>query len=237
MIDNAVPSEPTTAPAPDRARLERQVWVLGVLAQVGSLICALIGQAWRARQDGAAGLPGLGLLVLLRLDDRARRAVRLAQALRMRLLDRLAGREAVAAAAPAPAQNPAKNGGLNAEGLLGEIDWDRVLAREMASDERELTREMREALDGFGRPEFSKALLERPVDDLIASICRDLGLDPGWLSLAGGEPDAADIEQAVAAAVEALVKRYSPKRPKARPRAAPAVGADAPQPTPSAASP
>ena len=214
----------TNLTACDRARMVRQMGVLDVLAQVGSVIAALIGQAWRGREAGEGGLAGcLAFLSLIRLQDRVGRAVRLAISLRLRLQERLAG---AAPASPPRPKSPAD---------IKEIDWAKELDREFARDMREDL----EGLEGYGRSEFSKAYLDRPAEDLIASICHDLGLDPGWVGLTGGEVDAAEIELAASAAVERLVRRSQGKRARAKPgaRAHLEPGPTTPLPPPAAASP
>ena len=225
MTDTTSPATPATArpdPAQDRARVMRQVRALEVLARVGSLIAALISAAWREPKAGDGGLAGLAFLALMRLQDRVGRAVRLATVLRLRLLERLAGgvEQAHAKAAPkAPTEPPTEP---------AEIDWNKVLDREMRSD-----------LESFFRPEFSKAFLDRPADDLIASICHDLGLNPAWSGLAGGEADTPDIDHAAAVALDALVRRSQAKRVRTKPQTPPTAQAppQALRPAPTAASP
>ena len=207
---NTAPPAPASLDAEqDRARIQRQMRLLDLLAYLGSLIATLLHHACIAQKPGEGGLAGIqGFLAQLGLQDRVSRAVRLAIALRLRLQERLAGAPPHLAPAPAPRPDP-----LAKLAKMTDIDWDKELDREFAEEMREAL----EGLEGGRRSEFSKAFLDRPAEDLIASICRDLGLDPAWAAQALDAPDPPDVDQIASAAVETLIRRTRPKpKPPAR---------------------
>jgi hypothetical protein len=192
------PAQPRAQDNFSRHDLERQARVLWLLAEVGAAVAALLARAWAGRTSpvgtgagAGGGLAGMTLGLLAAIHDRVSRAVRLAITLRLRLEDQLA-RPGALVAVPADA---------------GETGEPQQLGR--------LRAEALERLDSFP-PEFSKAFLNRPVEDLIPLICRDLGLDPAWAGLAGGHADPPDLQQAAAAALETLAHQTVARQTLAR---------------------
>ena len=172
---------PDITPAPDgpredRARLDgehrdRQRARLGRLADLGLQIAE--GLAAQARGTGPQVVEGDLALAF----DRVARAVRMAVALEARL-----SAEARPPAEDAPGADPTgpaqarkdrvarivKRVAEDQEGLDGfQVDWAARQARERLEHD-----------DIYGQ------VMTRPVSDLVADICRDLGLTPEWARLA-----------------------------------------------------
>ena len=80
------------------------------------------------------------------------------------------------------------------EDRLKDPDWDhkirvegiveRVARMRLGDDDRALDRLMTEAVERLGDDDIYGDVATRPVGELVALICRDLGLEPDWPSLA-----------------------------------------------------
>jgi hypothetical protein len=156
---------PALAPA-DWARpmVDRQLQVLGRLAEAGlEIAVALEAQA----KGGEVVVQGDVAMAY----NRVARAVRQTIMLQSRLIEALqdgqtdrAGRKAAARASAARI-------------LGGVIEDDR------SNDAERAERLATEAAERLREEDFGD-LLSRPFGEVVADICRDLGLSPDWLSLA-----------------------------------------------------
>ncbi|HVY33958.1 MAG TPA: hypothetical protein VG960_06010 [Caulobacteraceae bacterium] len=209
------PPQPTTtnAPAPDLARalLERQLWVLGQLAEGGLEIARAIER--RATSDES---PDAVLDAAPMAYARVSRAVRMTILLQSKLIADLQTLEVKGAQAAA-----------NANSLLGtqrvglECDQKdrigRIIARIAGADgadEDEVERLAEEAAERLDQDDLYGDVLTRPVSELVAQICKDLGLEPNWPQLAEEAWAKADLNTGVAAApLAAVVAEHAQTRP------------------------
>jgi hypothetical protein len=191
--------EPNPAAADLRARaaFDQQLWMLGRLAQAGlNLAMAMEAQALAVQPNVATdqgpqpyGKPATPELSLDALPSnpadlalaftRVSRAVRMTIALQSRLLKDDA-RSQVALKAPAP---PLPETRLERTGRVGAIF--RRLVAQTDLDLFEAAELVERAHERLADPDITGALLDRPVADLVAAICRDLGLSPDWSRTAG----------------------------------------------------
>ena len=181
------PAAPTGAPAPDwaRALLERQLWVLGQLAEGGLEIArAIERQATGAGSDDAA--PHTVDAHVPMAYARVARAVRMTILLQSKLIADLQALEAKTAEAAYTAKcrraldrpHILREQKARIGRIVGRIAW--ADGREHAEIER-LARHAAEMLD---HDDHFGDILTRPVSELIALICQDLGLEPDWPQLA-----------------------------------------------------
>jgi hypothetical protein len=68
---------------------------------------------------------------------------------------------------------------MRVEGIV-----ERVARSRLGDDDRALDRLMTQAFERLGDDDIYGDVATRPVGELVALICRDLGLDPDWDSLA-----------------------------------------------------
>lgn len=187
----SAPSAPSNADA--CAAIVRQLAALDRVARMGMLIAEAVGRGFLAL---VAGRGGLGRAV--RVFERVSRAVRLAFALQLKLcadLDRLRSSAPSADPPPRAADRPA-------------VERAPAVERDVERAEQTERGDGREPHDRFG------PILRRPVEEVIARICRDLGVFPEWRRLvedAWARPDA-DLPQIA----------ELPAAPAARSRARPA---------------
>jgi hypothetical protein len=156
---DAVPADPA------RALIERQLQLLTRLADIGMDIAEVAGIRARASLDADAAEPTVdpGLTYA-----RAARAVRLTIALQSRLLKDLAALDRT--------ETEARKRRIH-----------RIVERAIETehdDADEIERLSDEARERLWDEDDCGDLLDRPIEEIVASICRDLGLDPdgiGWV--------------------------------------------------------
>lgn len=190
MSDTLTTPSADTDPAADWARpvLERQLWMLGQLAEVGLEMARAIGrQATQAEppQDGQPACDAFqGDLPLA--YGRVARAVRLTLALQTKVvealqaLDRREAHEASCAQIEADLARPDREDQRKdlIEGIVRRVSY----RQGQEADERErVSREVEILLE---HDEIYGDVLSQPASTLIARICRDLGLEPNWPDLA-----------------------------------------------------
>jgi hypothetical protein len=198
MFDPDAITDPTlaaaAAEAPPRALIQRQLAVLGRVAEAGLAIAlAVERQALAAEAVPAAAAEGAGSQApRLALADaalaygRVSRAVRLTIALQARVLkdlqavDEVAGR--MARAAQSLAEQSARQDRVARKARVERI-VERLI-REEAADEAQGDRLTEEAYERLEDDDIYGDLATRPVREIIAQICRDLGLSPDWSRLA-----------------------------------------------------
>jgi hypothetical protein len=166
--------EPLAPEAWERALLDERLAMLGRLAEMGmELAAAIKDQATpeRLAQDGAAGAVAMAF-------SRASRAVRMALALQSRLIQDFKARPKAGAAEAAPARGPVELRWLEPETVRRRrvADIVRTLAEDADLDAETVERVAAEAGERLEQDEIYGAVMTRAVGDLVAQICRDLGL-------------------------------------------------------------
>jgi hypothetical protein len=164
---------------PARALIERQLEVLTRLTDIGMGIAEDAGRRSRALAEGGeadANAPDPGLTY-----SRAARAVRMTIALQSRLLEHLAKLDREGRLDRMTETRKRKNRIERLVDLAIEAEYDDSYEVER------LSREARERLDD--EDEFGD-LLDRPLAEVVAIICRDLGLSPeeGAWGAGGADP-------------------------------------------------
>jgi len=160
----------STAPGWSRPLVERQLAVLGRLAEAGlNIALAIEGRATAAADEAAP--PVLDDIALA--YDRVARAVRRTIALQSERIAHLESPDT-----PSPARNEAAT---ERKATVGHI------VRRLANKQHrpEFTDRIgREARDWLDDENIYGDILAHPVSEIIDWICRDLGLSPDWVRLA-----------------------------------------------------
>ena len=210
MTDAAATSAPEpqadaweAAQAQARVVVERQLQVLGRLAEIGLAIATALEQQVTA--EGAKGETALAYA-------RVSRAVRLTVALQssvlqdLQALDRAAGSRQYEQRCKAEhdQQRRARAHRERVERVL-----DRVIEGEAAS-EGEGERLAGAAYERLEHDDIYGDLATRSVSEIIDLVCRDLGLAPDWVSLAQEAWAKDEIESRTAAAPLAALGRPDP---------------------------
>jgi hypothetical protein len=181
MTATASPSE--NAPHWARPLYERKIGLLGDLAEEGREIARTLARRVAAvdADDSLAGAEVVPMLEgLSRAYGRASRAVRLTLMLQDRLIkDLIAFDEGVIEAAARDRRDRTRD----RKELAGHI-IERAIGRER-NDAEEIEHLVWETSERLDREDLYGAVLSRPVSELVAMVCRDLGLDPDWSGLAG----------------------------------------------------
>lgn len=170
MTDAALLSDaPRTAPEWARTLAERQLAMLGELAELGLDLARAVGRQANAC-DSPAELQGMGLTYA-----RVSRAVRLTIALQSKRMDDLLALEAGAAEIADDAEiAPYELRKMRVERIVERV------ARKQHDSEHAISALMIEAGDRLEDEDLYGDLLERPISDLVARLCRDLNLSPDW---------------------------------------------------------
>ena len=152
-----------------------QLQLLGRLAEAGlEVALAIEARAKAAVQDHTIDLNGLSLAY-----DRVARAVRMTIALQARLIEDARTREDEAEAA---AQDD-----LAERQEIHKIRAVRVVERVIEAERQdfdEVSRLVLKAERLLDDEDLYDDVLSRPIGELVARICRDLGLSPDWTRLA-----------------------------------------------------
>jgi hypothetical protein len=157
-------SDPAASAGRAEALRDRQLQMLGELAEIG----LELARAVEAEAKGGE----LGLDAAILAYARVSRAVRQSIMLQSRLLD---GTLAEGKAAEAPGARRAE-----VRARVSRI-LDRAVEASNEAPER-VERLRAEAAERLESERFGD-LLERPVVDIVADICNDLGLSPDWMAL------------------------------------------------------
>lgn len=185
------------APAPGaapRALIERQLWVLGRLAEAGLNVALAIEQQATAAAEAPdaaepAATPEPGRVVqgdVALAYARASRAVRLTVALQAKLIKDLQALDEAAARLRRGEQADAERARRTLETARKErVERivERVIRAEL-SDEDEVDRLAEAAWERLDHDEIYGDLTALPVGEIIERVCRDLGLSPDWSRLA-----------------------------------------------------
>jgi hypothetical protein len=178
-----------------RERLrERQLQMLDRLAEVGLQIAEAIGAnvaqtVQDAPDDAAAERRTARLSAAALAYGRAARAVRMTLALQSKLADAGGGDDASGPIEISWMPDPA-------QAKAAQVKRVQRIVRRVADDGEPLDAEALERLaaetaERLQDEDLYGDLLRTPVGEVVARICRDLGLDPDWASLAQ-EPWAQD---------------------------------------------
>jgi hypothetical protein len=189
----------TAADLRARATFDQQLGMLGRLAQAGlNMALALEAQAIATHPEAAVDqgpqpygapipapvcldfpLPDPGHLALA--FTRVSRAVRMTLALQARLLKGdIGGPNTLASRPPAP---PPLETRAQRAGRAGAIVRRLVAGAE--DDAFEAAEQMERVHERLADPDITGDLLDRPIPELIAEICRDLRLSPDWSEVEG----------------------------------------------------
>jgi hypothetical protein len=227
---------PAEAPAMARALIERQLWMLGRLAEVGlNVALAIERQVMAAADDGPEDptpetvgpqtvRPAPVQVVqgdLALAYGRVSRAVRLTLALQaqvikdLQALDERDDRHRAGARAARQQQEAARKARV-------ERIVERVIHAELADAEQDVVDRLAEqAYERLDDDDIYGELMARPVSETIVRICRDLGLSPDWSRLAEEAWAQAEIDAGVAASPLMALKWADPPPPAAVCAAAP----------------
>ena len=161
-----------TARRDDPARIERQLAMLDALAAAGVQAAREVGRQAEAQQTPAAEIS----LAYARVS----RAVRLAIMLQSQLVEALDTRDARLRKAVEDAEDGQAD---IRKGRVGRI-VERLAVKAHPADAAEVDRLVREADERLDDMDLYGDLLERPMSEIVARICKDLDLDPDWTRLA-----------------------------------------------------
>ncbi len=161
-----------TAQRPDPARLERQLAMLDALAAAGVQAAREVGRQAEAQQSSAAEIS----LAYARVS----RAVRLAILLQTQLVEEAQTRQARIRKAVEDAED------LKGETRKARVERivERLAVQTHPHDEEQVDRIVCEAGDRLDDMDLYGDLLQRPLSELVARICKDLDLTPDWTALA-----------------------------------------------------
>lgn len=190
MTDAAAISDPTTPAAPEtalspRALIERQLWVLGRLAEAGLNLALAIERQGTTEGTAPEAGPAAASEVALAYG-RVSRAVRLTVALQARTIQDLQALDEACA--------------RRLDGDRDRAEWERRSLAQQRKDrvqrvvervieaeapcETEADRLADEAAERLEHDDIYGDLATRPAGEIIALVCRDLGLTPDWSRLA-----------------------------------------------------
>jgi hypothetical protein len=164
LLPEALPDADADADGWAQPRVERQLQILDRLAEAGlEIALALEAQA----KGGEAVVQGDVAMAF----NRVARAVRQTIMLQSRLIEAAQDRKRAASGRRAAARASAAR--LVRDAIEEEAGADKERAERLAG----------EAAERLEREDFGD-LLERPFGEVVAGLCRDLGLSPDWLALA-----------------------------------------------------
>jgi hypothetical protein len=181
----------------ERALLDRQLEALGRLADMGMAIAAAVERRATAEEPGADADLRHASMDFARVS----RAVRMTFALQSRLIVEFKGGVRPGAAG-APGQGPVEvlwAPDLQDDEVVRRRQVRGIVERlaEAASLDREaverLATEAGERLESDG---LHRDLTTRPIGEVVALICKDLGLEPDWDRVAGEYWAEAEIARA-----------------------------------------
>jgi hypothetical protein len=186
-----IPAEAgTSRPADDadwaRAYALRQLQLLGELAEIGLDVARAVERQASGRNDDQ---PEVFQGDLALAYSRVSRAVRLTLMLQAKLIEDLraadmAGAEERAAAEAEAAKDLERRDPAYQRKARVEAIVERLIEAEHPDEEETVDDVLREAAERLDDEDLYGDLLERPVSELVARLCKDLGLEPDWAELA-----------------------------------------------------
>jgi hypothetical protein len=193
----SAPSETDSLDGWERALLDRQLETLGRLAEMGMALAAAITQRATADEPGSEADLRHAPMDFVRVS----RAVRMTFALQSRLIADFKGGGAGSARAEAPDDGPieviwrddvADNDVVQKRQVRGIV---RRLAEAASLESEAAERLVLEAGERLEDDRIYRDLTQRPLGEIVALICKDLGLEPDWDRLAGEYWAKAEIER------------------------------------------
>ena len=177
---------PCPAEAADWARpfALRQLELLGELAELGLYVARAVERQASGRAEPAGGpvFQGDPALAYARVS----RAVRLTLMLQARLIEDLKAQDAGAATARTEA--PREPDRVSPE-YQRKVRLERIVERlaeaEHPDGDDEVSDLVTEAGERLDDEDLYGDLMDRPLSELVARLCQDLGLEPDWAELAG----------------------------------------------------
>jgi hypothetical protein len=177
---------PTSGPTGDACEAraptlaEQQAEALGELTRIGLKIARAIERQVDAAGEGPEGLAQLNTAAIA--FARVSRAVRQTVMLQTRLED---ARTAAAARAGDLRGRVVRIVRRAIEDQFGEDQFgEDEFGEDGQGDAEQVERLCAEAAEGLEQERYGD-VLTRPVGEIVADICKDLGLDPDWRGLAG----------------------------------------------------
>jgi hypothetical protein len=211
-LADPAPSTPPPPAADDARRLiAEQLQMLKRVAQVGLELSLEIER--QAKGEGADGQPPAPLGDLALAYSRTTRALRLTVMLQSRLTKDLEGIDSLAeirARSAAALEETRRRDPVYVHKDRVERIVERVARDACGEDEDALERLMVEACDRLDDEDLYGEVLDRPVGELVALVCRDLGLDPDWTRLAEEAWARAEIDSAAAGSPFLALLRQGP---------------------------
>ena len=182
----SAPPDSSSLDSTERALLERQLEALGRLADMGMAIAAAIERRATAEEAGSDAELRHAPMDFARVS----RAVRLTFALQSRLIADFKGVGSASAKAQAPDSGPIEvfwrddvvENDVVRKRQLRRIVGD--LAEAASLDGEAVERLVSEAGERLEDDGFYRDLTERPLGEIVALVCKDLGLQPDWDLLA-----------------------------------------------------
>jgi hypothetical protein len=216
ILADPAPAAPL-APAANDARLliDEQLQMLRRVAQAGLEMTLEIERQVQGEVPEGQAPSSLGDLALA--YSRASRALRLTVMLQSRLAgerEATGARSGPADGAEAAAEEARRSDPRYVHKARVERIVERVAKAAVGEDEEELDRLVIEAGERLDDEDLYGEVLDRPVGELVALVCRDLGLDPDWTRL--GQEAWARAELASGVANSPFLMLLDPKRPLPR---------------------
>jgi hypothetical protein len=185
---SAIDDDPDSQDGWERALLDRQLQALDRLADMGMAIAAAIERRATAEEPGSDKVLHHAAMDFARTS----RAVRMTFALQSRLVAEFKGTTAPAKAAAAADDGPVDvrwaNDELTEDERVQQRQVKGIVERlaEAASLDREAAERLAsEAAERLDEDIHFRDLTRRPLGEVVALICKDLGLEPDWDLLAG----------------------------------------------------
>jgi hypothetical protein len=169
LPNSAISDAPDAADAAARARIGRQLEILGRLAEVGLEVALAV-----ERQVKHADLEPAALQHLAMAYSRTSRAVRMSIALQSRLIEDLQALDQVQDRARTQREEKRRE---RIERIVERIAQD-------AYEDDEIDELVRETSERLKDDDCYGGVMTRPIGELVALICRDLDLHPDWAKLA-----------------------------------------------------
>ena len=217
-VSAAAAGDPASALERARALIEPQLVLLGRLAELGLEVAEEIGRQVRGEAPASKTDPALAFA-------RASRAVRLTVALQSKLIDALAALESGQGALEP--DDPRRDPDYLLKARVERI-VERAAEAEHDGDAGAVDRLVREAAERLDDIDLYGDLLDRPISDIVAGICRDLDLPLDWSRLAREAWAQAEIVGGEAGApLAALIETLEEPPPPEGPRRAARLAASA----------
>lgn len=211
------PDEPDRLNGWERALLDRQLEALNRLADMGMALAGAVERRVTAQEPGSG--PQADLHHAAMDFARLSRAVRMTFALQSRLIADFKGKARAGCAEDVEPGEETYEGvwaeppGAQRRRQVGRLV--RRVAEASALDREGIERLLREAAERLERDDIYGGL-DRPVGELVAQICQDLGLGPDWDGLGGEAWAQVELAAEVSGLPFAAWTAGRPPRPSAR---------------------